>query len=157
MPSDRIQYASQSSVASASAAPCSGVLFRNMLEVFPKAPRLAQRAQVDIPVWMFAGEKEAWLLPHLPEKDNTSGRTIQYWWKLNRMPGEMPQDFSQGWTVFRSRWNDLTYRKGDAPMIRYTWLNEFPHATNIEMSFRIWEEFFSRFSRRPDGTLVFHG
>ena len=141
----------------AAAAPCSGVLFRNMLEVFPKAPRLAQRAQVDIPVWMFAGEKEAWLLPHLPEKDNTSGRTIQYWWKLNRMPGEMPQDFSQGWTVFRSRWNDLTYRKGDAPMIRYTWLNEFPHATNIEMSFRIWEEFFSRFSRRPDGTLVFHG
>ena len=141
----------------AAAAPCSGVLFRNMLNVIPTAPQLAQRANVDIPVWMFGGEKEAWLLPHLPEKDNTTGKTIQYWWKLNQMPGEPPQDFSQGWTTFRSRWNDLVYLKDNVPMVRYTWINWFPHATNIEMSFRIWEEFFSKYSRQPDGKLVFHG
>lgn len=139
----------------AAAAPCSGVLFRNMDEVFQKAPAAAARAAVDLPIWMFGGEQEAWLLPHLPQKDNITGRSIHYWWKLNQMPGPPPAAFDDNWEIFRSRWHDLVYCKNAVPMIRYTWIDHFPHATNIEMSFRIWEEFFSKFRRCTDGKLIY--
>lgn len=32
-------------------------------------------------------------------------------------------------------------------MVCYTWVGYMPHATMTEMSFRIWEEFFSKFPR----------
>lgn len=139
----------------AAVAPCSGVLFRNMDQVLGSAPQAAARAAVELPIWMFGGEKEAWLLPHLPKKDNITGKSIHYWWKLNQMPGVPPECFNEGWTVFRDRWHDLVYKKDGVPMIRYTWIDQFPHATNIEMSFRIWEGFFSKFQRGADGTLIY--
>ena len=39
-------------------------------------------------------------------------------------------------------------------MVGYTWVDYMPHATMPEMSFRIWEEFFSKFSRE-DGKVVY--
>ena len=39
-------------------------------------------------------------------------------------------------------------------MVNYTWVDYMPHATMTEMSFRIWEEFFSKFSR--DGKKVLY-
>lgn len=137
----------------AAAAPCSGVLFRGTDTVLMASARFQERTDVDLPVWMFGGEKEAWLLPHMPTRDNDTGKSIRYWWKLDHMEGPLPEDFSDGWTTFRQRWHDLEYRKGNVPMIRYTWISWFPHATNIEMSFRIWEEFFSRLQRDETGAI----
>lgn len=71
------------------------------------------------------------------------------------MPGPPPAAFDDNWEIFRSRWHDLVYCKNAVPMIRYTWIDHFPHATNIEMSFRIWEEFFSKFRRCTDGKLIY--
>lgn len=136
------------------AAPCSGVLFRDMDKTLKASPRYSDRPELDIPVWMFGGEKEAWLLPHFPESGNDTGKSIRYWWELNRMPGQPPEDFQKGWMVFRKRWHDLCYEKDGVPMIRYTWIEQFPHATNIEMSFRIWEEFFCKLRRGSDGSIV---
>ena len=141
----------------AGAAPCSGVLFHNLDATLASAPQTAARAQVDLPVWMFGGEKEPWLLPHQPEADNITGRSIQFWWKLNNIPGPPPECFDDGWSVFRDRWHDIVYKKDGVPMVRYTWIDQFPHATNIEMSFRIWEEFFSKFRREADGKLTYLG
>ena len=139
------------------AAPCSGVLFHDLDQILTNSPRTAARAQVDLPIWMFGGEKEAWLLPHRPEKDNITGRSIQFWWRLNNIPGPPPESFDSGWSTFRDRWHDIVYKKDGVPMVRYTWIDQFPHATNIEMSFRIWEEFFSKFRREGDGKLTYLG
>ena len=46
--------------------------------------------------------------------------------------------------------------RGDgAPMVNFTWVDYMPHATMTEMSFRIWEEFFSKFSR-VDGEIKYN-
>ncbi len=39
-------------------------------------------------------------------------------------------------------------------MVCYTWAGYMPHATMAEMSFRIWEEFISKFSR-VDGKPIY--
>ena len=39
-------------------------------------------------------------------------------------------------------------------MLRYTWVKELPHATMTEMSFRIWNEFFSKIRRDVDGSII---
>ena len=67
----------------------------------------------------------------------------------------MPEEFETGWTV-HGRWHDLTYRRADgAPVVNFTWVDYLPHATMTEMSFRIWEEFFSKFSRE-NGKVCYH-
>ena len=47
------------------------------------------------------------------------------------------------------------WRCDGAPMVNYTWEDYMPHATMTEMSFRIWEEFFSKFSR-VDGEIKYN-
>ena len=70
------------------------------------------------------------------------------------MPGGKPADFDHS-TVHAERWHDWTWEKDGMPMIRFTGIDYFPHATMPEMSFRIWEEFFSKFHRAEDGRVVF--
>ena len=87
------------------------------------------------------------MLPAIPTADNETGDSLRIWRGIDHMTPEMPDDFSTGWTV-HGRWHDLTYRRDDgAPMVNFTWVDYMPHATMTEMSFRIWEEFFSKFSR----------
>ena len=118
-------------------------------------PEIVSRKDVPVPIWMFGGEQEAWLLPNKPTADNETGNSLRIWRGINHMMPEMPDDFSTGWTV-HGRWNDLTYRRGDgAPMVNFTWVDYMPHATMTEMSFRIWEEFFSKFSR-VDGEIKYN-
>ncbi len=79
--------------------------------------------------------------------ENETGDSLRIWRSINHMTPEMPEDFTTGWTV-HGRWHDLTYRREDgAPMVNFTWVDYMPHATMTEMSFRIWEEFFSKFVR----------
>lgn len=79
--------------------------------------------------------------------ENETGDSLRIWRSINHMTPERPEDFTTGWTV-HGRWHDLTYRREDgAPMVNFTWVDYMPHATMTEMSFRIWEEFFSKFVR----------
>ena len=137
----------------AAAAPCSGVLimFDDPYGI-TGLPEVKKRSATDIPVWMFVGEQEPWLMPYIPEKDNITGQTIRIWWELNHMPGEKPEAFND-WIVFRERWHDLVYLKNGIPMLKYTWVDYMPHATMTEMSYRIWEELFSHVKRLPDNRL----
>lgn len=137
----------------AAIASCSGVLFDEHDHTLLKNPAIVASPEEEVPVWMFAGEMEPWLFPHLPQGENAPARNIRLWWRRNRMAGPAPERFDSGWSV-HGRWNDLTYTKGDVPLIRYSWVKDLPHATMPEMSFRIWEEFFSRFSR-DDGKIVY--
>ena len=138
-------------------APCSGVLFEEFGDMMLQNPHIIKTPETQMPVWMFAGEEEPWLMPAVPEKDNLSGKTIRLWWERNRMDGQKPEKFDEGWTISNGRWNDLEYKKDNLPMIRYTWVKGMPHATMTEMSYRIWDAFFSRLRRHADGHITYSG
>lgn len=137
----------------AAAAPCSGVFFDAKALDIRTLPEVAVRpGEPEIPVWMFTGEYEAWLFPHIPKEDNITGDSILYWQKTNHLKEELPAEDDDRW-IRKDRWNDLVFTNDEGiPMVRYTWVSDMPHATTEEMSFRIWEEFFSRLSR-TDGKV----
>ena len=130
----------------AAVAPCSGVLFDEHDETMLANPQIVPDPDYDVPIWMFVGEAEHWLFPHIPEGDNAPARSLRLWWRRNHLPGEAPDTFDTGWTR-NGRWNDLTYEKAGVPVLKYTWVRDMPHATMPEMSHRIWTEFFSRMVR----------
>ena len=130
----------------AAIAPCSGVLFDEHDKTLLKNPQVISKPACDLPVWMFVGEREPWLFPHFPEGENAPARSIRLWWQRNHMEGDAPDTFREGW-VQQGRWNDRGWDKNGIPMIRYSWITDLPHATMPEMSFRIWEDFFSKLRR----------
>ena len=132
----------------AAAAPCSGVIFEYVYDAFLNVPELWKK-DIPIPVWMFAGKREEWLIDAMPTAENATGKTLKIWHKRNNLAGEAEEMFQTGWQIHAKRWNDLTYRRteDDAPMVKYSSINDFPHATTPEMSFRIWDEFFAHWSR----------
>lgn len=138
----------------AAIAPCSGVLFAGADVVFSSKQAVKSRAPIQIPVWMFGGEREEWLLDGIPTAENKTGQTIYIWWGLNGMPGETPKDFEAHRTD-HGRWLDYSFNVNSIPMIRYTCVEGMPHATMTEMSYRIWDEFFGKISRNADGSILF--
>lgn len=60
-------------------APCSGVLFAEHDEKPPANPRVNLEPPAGLPIWMFVGKNEPWLIPSIPEADNQSGKTIRLW------------------------------------------------------------------------------
>lgn len=138
----------------AAIAPCSGVLFADTDIIFPRKQTVRNRLPFQVPVWMFGGEREEWLLDGTPTAENKTGQTIYIWWDLNRMPEERPVDF-EVYRTDRGRWLDYCFEKNGMPMIRYTCVEGMPHATMTEMSYRIWDEFFGKISRNTDGSIIF--
>lgn len=141
----------------AAAAPCSGT----MLQLDFTKPGLLEREDIinrkdcEIPIWMFCGEMEPWLIPHLPADGNTTALALTTWRRNNHLQPVKPENWADGWEQ-HGRWHDLIYRNSDeVPMVRFTWLEFFPHATMPEMSYRIWDEYFSRFSRE-NGKIIYN-
>lgn len=138
----------------AAAAPCSGILWHGFGMSIHNLPEITGRKDVELPIWMFGGEQEPWLLNHIPADDNDTGDSIRIWRGVNHFTPDLPENWEDGWEV-HGRWHDLRYRRPDgAPMVNFSWVDYMPHATMPEMSMRIWEEFFSRFSR-VDGKIIF--
>lgn len=132
----------------AAAAPCSGVIIAPVHEDFVALPELQDG--VPVPIWMFAGQKEEWLIEAEPRMDNATGKTIALWHSRNRLDGNAADRFQGHWQRHGERWLDLCYGRPE-PMLRYTQVEYFPHATMPEMSQRIWDEHFSHWSRTADG------
>ncbi len=138
----------------AAIAPCSGVLFTRADEIFLAKPAVQQRQALELPVWMFGGENEQWLLDGIPTTANTTGKSVHVWWDLDQMSGEKPLDFEL-YRENHGRWFDYVFEKRSVPMIRYTCVEAMGHSTMTEMSYRIWDEFFSKFSRNADGAICY--
>lgn len=132
----------------AAAAPCSGVFFESMYEQIMREPEFSPDNTAPIPVWMFAGRNETWLIDSEPTVNNSTGKTILFWHRHNRLPGLAETQFKCEGISYQDRWHDIVYSgKNGAPAVRYTKLDYFPHATMPEMSFRIWDEFFSHWKK----------
>ncbi|MGI6011283.1 MAG: alpha/beta hydrolase family esterase [Ruminococcus sp.] len=135
----------------AAAAPCSGVLFLDFLEHLLKHNYFKERKNLEIPIWMFGGEREEWLLPAIPEKGNITDKSIDFWRAANGCEITSEEKKEKG--IYRELWHDYIYEKNGRDLVRYTWIKNLPHATMPEMSFRIWEEFFSKYCRDSEGKI----
>lgn len=130
----------------AAAAPCSGVLFHALGQYIPDFTEVRLREDCKIPIWMFGGSEEEFLLSKDPSDENETGQSILYWCKTNHI--SPPKNWTAGWKTKDERWHDFFVRtEQGAPMVGFTWLDYMPHATTPEMSFRIWEDFFCHYKR----------
>lgn len=130
----------------AAVAPCSGAFFGGAYEKMTSLPYAAENG-VQLPIWMFWGMNEEWLIPCEPTHENETGLTVELWLKRNGKADMIPADWAQRTNTVNGRFKDHYFdREGTAP-VQFTQVDYMPHATMPEMSFRIWEEFFSKFSR----------
>ncbi|RHO62055.1 hypothetical protein DW088_11985 [Butyricicoccus sp. AM05-1] len=130
----------------AAVAPCSGAFFGGAYEKMTSLPYAAENG-VQLPIWMFWGMNEEWLIPSEPTHENETGLTVELWLKRNGKADMIPADWAQRTNTVNGRFKDHYFdREGTAP-VQFTQVDYMPHATMPEMSFRIWEEFFSKFSR----------
>lgn len=130
----------------AAVAPCSGAFFGGAYEKMTSLPYAAENG-VQLPIWMFWGMNEEWLIPCEPTHENETGLTVELWLKRNGKADMIPADWAQCANTVNGRFKDHYFdREGTAP-VQFTQVDYMPHATMPEMSFRIWEEFFSKFSR----------
>lgn len=130
----------------AAVAPCSGAFFGGAYEKMTSLPYAAENG-VQLPIWMFWGSDEEWLIPCEPTHENETGLTVELWLKRNGKADMIPADWAQRANTVNGRFKDHYFdREGTAP-VQFTQVDYMPHATMPEMSFRIWEEFFRKFSR----------
>lgn len=132
----------------AAVAPCSGVIFEPIYDQFIALEEF-QKTDLPIPVWMLVGKEESWLLDAKPTLGNATGKTIALWHERNKLEGRVEDRFNEAlWDTHTGRWHDVNYQDAQGrPMVRFTTVDAFPHATMPEMSYRIWDEFFSHWSR----------
>ena len=136
----------------AAAAPCSGVIFEPLYEDFIALPDVFKPGNSPVPIWMFVGNEEQWAIdPHL-RKETSAGKTFMLWYRRNGLPGHAEEHFEDMRITHSNRWHDLICCNANhEPMLQYTTVDYFPHATIPEMSYRIWDEFFSCWSRSSSG------
>ena len=130
----------------AAVAPCSGAFFGGAYEKMTSLPYAAENG-VQLPIWMFWGTDEEWLIPCEPTHENETGLTVELWLKRNGKADMIPADWAQRTCTVNGRFKDHCFDREDTAPVQFTQVDYMPHATMPEMSFRIWEEFFSKFSR----------
>lgn len=130
----------------AAVAPCSGAFFGGAYEKMTSLPYAAENG-VQLPIWMFWGTDEEWLIPCKPTHENETGLTVELWLKRNSKSDMIPADWTQCACTVNGRFKDHCFDREDTAPVQFTQVDYMPHATMPEMSFRIWEEFFSKFSR----------
>lgn len=131
----------------AAVAPCSGVFFGGAEQRMLPLEQLANRPDIEIPVWMFCGEEEEFLIHACPQHDNSTGFNINMWLKNNHMEAQIPADWNQHEYMAHGRWHDRAFYKQNVPMVQFTSVQSMGHSTMTDMTLRIWHEFFSHFSR----------
>ena len=73
----------------AAVAPCSGAFFGGAYEKMTSLPYAAENG-VQLPIWMFWGTDEEWLIPCEPTHENETGLTVELWLKRNNKADMIP-------------------------------------------------------------------
>ena len=100
------------------------------------------------PIWYIKGEYDLDIACDMsPELANQ--KMIDLLCKVNRASPE-PVFYNNG-----KYENRLYYNDHHIPVVRFTKAVDMPHAQTPEMSVMIWDEFFSRITRQPDGSITY--
>ncbi len=124
------------------------VIFHCVLE----RPEIVNRPNIKVPVWIFGGSEEPDIMPAYPylEGENITADTINMWRKNDGLEPLSGEAWKEGW-IHQGKYHDVVYSDGHMPMVRYTCVQDMPHAATNEMCYRLWDEFFSKISRGEDG------
>lgn len=115
---------------------------------YPGLHKWEKNSNIELPVWMLWGMEEEWLIPGTPTHENETGFTIKMWLKRNHKEEMIPEDWDTCHGKVNGRFIDYSFEKEGTAPVYYTQVDYMPHATIPEMSFRIWEEFFSKIVRK---------
>lgn len=144
----------------AAVAPLSGFIFKDY--VYDSLNEQGMTEAGGVPVYMAAGTEggtEHAICPVPPTRDNVSGKTLETWFDINNCSGEINWNaVGANWKNNNAytqdgRWYTLTYRSGNVPMLRAEIVDYMPHATMPEHSARVWDDWFSHYSRNEAGKL----
>ncbi|MDD5953789.1 MAG: PHB depolymerase family esterase [Firmicutes bacterium] len=137
------------------------VLLREMPEKFaafgPTGSLLGWREdQVELPgkdivcpVWLIMGEYD--VANPEPRENAMAQRTIAAYAESNGAVS------SGGWYDNGIYHTLSLYNTAHIPVVRYTIMQGCPHTYTAEMAELTWNEWFSHFTREPDGSAVYHG
>ena len=84
------------------------------------------------------------------EGENGNTRTLEMICEANDIPFDLSRQYVSGpytHTIIRD--------EDKVPLVRFTGVGNWPHTITPELCFMIYDEFFSRFKRKADGTLVY--
>lgn len=156
----------------AAVAPLSGFIVMDY--IFDQAEDAAEdvAAAGGVPVYMAAGTESSteWRICPIPlTESNSSGRTLVTWTSLNgcdepidwgAITGGNSEMGSLDWQnggafTEDGRWYTMTYTTDGVPMVQVEIVDYMPHATMPEHSARVWNNWFSHFSRNADGELQY--
>ena len=84
------------------------------------------------------------------EAGNVNMVTIEKLCRHNGCPLDARRHYESG-IYMHSLWRDAA----GVPLVRFTGIRNWPHTYTPELAFMIYDEFFARFIRRPDGTLEY--
>ena len=113
-------------------------------------PEVVNRPDLKVPAWIFIGQEEADMLPAFPKEGDITANTINMWLKIDGIEPVSGDGWTRGW-VGNGRYQDLAFSDGKRPMVRFSNVQDMPHAATTEISYRLWDEFFRFFSRGENG------
>ncbi|WP_087066010.1 S-layer homology domain-containing protein [Intestinibacillus massiliensis] len=112
-----------------------------------------------LPTWMFKGDHDVDGGAGFDNANlggvNTNKMALQHWNTRNGTDATAPKTEKDG----SGRYTTTTYTNtaGDAPLVRYTVVENSPHAYIPYEADMIWDDFFSKYSRGEDGALYYEG
>lgn len=110
-----------------------------------------------LPVWCMTGSYD------VGEADNyaantKNGKTVSYWKAQNGTYNVGSKDSELRSIRADHIYTTTTYSgENGAPLVRFTQISNNCHSYMEDISFMVWEEFFSKYTRSADGTLYYDG
>ena len=105
--------------------------------------------EIVCPVWFMMGEYD--VAGPEPREGSMARKTIEAYARCNHASS------SGGWYDNGVYHTLSLYDGSHMPVVRYTIIRGCPHTYTPEMAELTWNEWFSHFTREPDGTVRYHG
>ncbi len=103
------------------------------------------------PVWYFMGQFDMGAGASL-EAGNGNDRTIRNICAANGADWDAVKHYTSG--IYE---NYVAYDSEHRPLVRFTGVTGWPHTVSPESSLLLYDEFFSKFTRQPDGSIQYLG
>lgn len=103
-----------------------------------------------IPTWIFIGQFDG--AGYVFEEGNNLDTTMKYWTGVNKLDYKAYKTVTSEDGRFTTRsWND----KSGNPVVRFTAVNRSAHSYFPAESWKIWNEFFSHYTRKANGQVEY--
>ncbi|MDY0290121.1 MAG: PHB depolymerase family esterase [Sphaerochaeta sp.] len=125
-------------------------LYTAIAPIGSASPGVSDTLESLIPTWIFIGQFDG--TGYEIEEGNRIDTTLDYWTRVNKLDRDAyTTETSENGRFTTLSWNSET----GAPVVRFSKVNRSAHSYFPEESWKIWNEFFSRYTRDASGTVVF--